>query len=690
MKKLNSFAEFSAAKHEKDNVALEKKQNAKRSNEADLFKELLSEYGVTRIKELEEEKRFEFFDKLKNLGLNESILLLTEATRGHFGKIDKRGNIESVYTHADSYPEAMLQLIKMTYLKGGSPLNMVLKNGGSSGLEEDPRYMNYYGDMENQKGKIKNMSKYLEDIGWAEYVYLFDERDGKWYMLHVDGNAELVPEFESLAVNESTRSQIGIISKSGKITSTYVHSDGYPEHMLPMLKGYSESDIKQLMKLGKAGISFLDKSIGKKHSFSNPTRGYTIFYGRDRGESGDMQTTGQYKKVDQYLNDVSNGAGAEWVYLWDEENKNWLVADIYGDKELMPSSTFESVVNETSLSGIEFGNDDDIHQTKFKPLTTSLKKNKVKMKVQKEEGDHGYPEVKLTGKREDIEKVLADVWGPDSISDYEDYFESVVNESEAENILQDLLDERGGDMGELHGMEMEDALDTVESYGHKGSKAKKIAQELFSMCNESVVNEAIKVDGKRDAKKVVTQYKKIFYKTLPDFGAMSHESIRGCVKYLFEEAMTDANFHREKIVSRNIKGKMAALEIKLPGLGGHFVKLGTTTLKRILDKYYSDIANAAGWSGQGIVEVTALFLQELKEERMGQSLLDDFNSLFESVNEAEIKSEEDFKEYAYEILQKAFGDEFDEAKADEVVAGILKKCDGDYGKCAGILQSSLA
>ena len=69
-------------------------------------------------------------------------------------------------------------------------------------------------------------------------------------------------------------------------------------------------------------------------------------------------------------------------------------------------------------------------------------------------------------------------------------YESVVNESEAENILQDLLDERGGDMGELHGMSMEDALDTVETYGHKGSKAKKIAKELFSMCNESVVNES--------------------------------------------------------------------------------------------------------------------------------------------------------------------------------------------------------
>ena len=74
--------------------------------------------------------------------------------------------------------------------------------------------------------------------------------------------------------------------------------------------------------------------------------------------------------------------------------------------------------------------------------------------------------------------------------DIEAMAESVVNESnesEAEKILQDLLDERGGDMGQLHGMEMKDALDTVEAYGHKGSKAKKIAKELFSLCNESVV-----------------------------------------------------------------------------------------------------------------------------------------------------------------------------------------------------------
>jgi len=59
------------------------------------------------------------------------------------------------------------------------------------------------------------------------------------------------------------------------------------------------------------------------------------------------------------------------------------------------------------------------------------------------------------------------------------------------------------------------------------------------------------------------------------------------------------------------------------------------------------------------------------------------------VNEADIKSDEDFKEYAFAVLQKAFGDDFDEAKAQEVVDGILSKAGGDYGEAAGMLQSSL-
>jgi hypothetical protein len=60
-----------------------------------------------------------------------------------------------------------------------------------------------------------------------------------------------------------------------------------------------------------------------------------------------------------------------------------------------------------------------------------------------------------------------------------------------------------------------------------------------------------------------------------------------------------------------------------------------------------------------------------------------------SVNEAEIKSDEEFKEYTTTVLKKAFGDKFDQAKADEVADGLISKHSGDYGAMVGALQASL-
>jgi hypothetical protein len=68
---------------------------------------------------------------------------------------------------------------------------------------------------------------------------------------------------------------------------------------------------------------------------------------------------------------------------------------------------------------------------------------------------------------------------------------------------------------------------------------------------------------------------------------------------------------------------------------------------------------------------------------------EDIKDLFSELLEAEIKSDDEFKEYAMTVLKKAFGADFDEAKAGEVVDGILTKCDGDYGACVGMLTSSL-
>jgi hypothetical protein len=59
------------------------------------------------------------------------------------------------------------------------------------------------------------------------------------------------------------------------------------------------------------------------------------------------------------------------------------------------------------------------------------------------------------------------------------------------------------------------------------------------------------------------------------------------------------------------------------------------------------------------------------------------------VSEKEIKSDKEFEEYATEILKSAHGDDFDEAKAKEVIDGLKSKYSGDYGAMVGALQSSM-
>ena len=59
------------------------------------------------------------------------------------------------------------------------------------------------------------------------------------------------------------------------------------------------------------------------------------------------------------------------------------------------------------------------------------------------------------------------------------------------------------------------------------------------------------------------------------------------------------------------------------------------------------------------------------------------------MSEAEINSEEEFKEYAQTVLKKAFGDKYDDDKANKTIDGILKKCGDDWGACIGMLTSGL-
>ena len=59
------------------------------------------------------------------------------------------------------------------------------------------------------------------------------------------------------------------------------------------------------------------------------------------------------------------------------------------------------------------------------------------------------------------------------------------------------------------------------------------------------------------------------------------------------------------------------------------------------------------------------------------------------INEKDITSADEFKEYAMAILKDAFGDDFDETKATETADGLIKKYGEDYGAMVGALQSTM-
>ena len=134
---------------------------------------------------------------------------------------------------------------------------------------------------------------------------------------------------ESTLITEATRWNVGIEEPNGKVTTTYGHWDGYPEYAGKMLKRYysNTGKVKQLLKLGRAGISSIDKSMkgGPGHKFGDAKKGETVFYGRDRGEKGSM--TSKWGNRDK----VKFDSGEEYAYIYNMKEKKWYYKSRYSN-----------------------------------------------------------------------------------------------------------------------------------------------------------------------------------------------------------------------------------------------------------------------------------------------------------------------------------------------------------------------
>lgn len=128
-----------------------------------------------------------------------------------------------------------------------------------------------------------------------------------------------------------TRSRIGVMH-GDVCKSVYCHWDGYlSNNGRILLENYDSAKANHLVALGD--LSSLDKNIdipeGAEHSYQVPLDGVTVFYGRDRGETGtDFQVDHSFQ---EFLKRV-DACGAEYYYLM--KDGVWYCGDSYSSSPI--------------------------------------------------------------------------------------------------------------------------------------------------------------------------------------------------------------------------------------------------------------------------------------------------------------------------------------------------------------------
>ena len=110
----------------------------------------------------------------------------------------------------------------------------------------------------------------------------------------------------------ATRSNIAVKMNDGTFKKIYCHFDGYVSHNGVMLLEHYNSQERAEALVALGNISYLRPSIEcpSGHSFDYPVAGYTVAYGRDRGE----------KKQEAQIIHKSNTncleVDEEYLYVW--------------------------------------------------------------------------------------------------------------------------------------------------------------------------------------------------------------------------------------------------------------------------------------------------------------------------------------------------------------------------------------
>jgi len=127
----------------------------------------------------------------------------------------------------------------------------------------------------------------------------------------------------------ATRCNIGIFEKPNEegvseVRYIYSHWDGYPDGVGFTLKNHYTDEAKIRKLIDGGDISSLREEVeipdGVEHSFDNRSENITVFYGRDRGESG----TEAQKTYMKGMTNIKNIKENEYLYIYEVESGEWL------------------------------------------------------------------------------------------------------------------------------------------------------------------------------------------------------------------------------------------------------------------------------------------------------------------------------------------------------------------------------
>ena len=253
-------------------------------------------------------------------------------------------------------------------------------------------------------------------------------------------------------------------------------------------------------------------------------------------------------------------------------------------------------------------------------------------------------------------------------------------------------DERKGDELEDKGDKKVDDEDDKEKEDHYKGAVKSDDEEIDALKKDVEYDEEEEEDAKKDESRIMS-----FAKFVTEGYGMEEDDYDEDEE-TNEYGMEEDDYDEDEEANENVGAvitKVEGDEIKdeESGDGGESIPVikgdGPETAAGIAGDIM-DMGKPKSVEGKGkeLVSKDQEITDVVKGE--GDDLADGVEVVKEAkVSEKEIKNDGEFKEYATAILKDAHGDKFDEAKATEVIDGLLSKYKGDYGAMVGALQSTM-